>query len=132
MTTTPDANISTLAYQLSNIYGVTFLLSIGVCYATTEPKVLRSYVIALGIGDVGHFLATYLAMGHEVFVDVARWNFLAWANFAFSVFLLVNRIAYLLECLDCPRWMLRRNWLNNYCGQSSMVAVQKETELRSR
>ena len=82
---------------------MTFLLSIGVCYATTEPKVLRNYVIALGIGDVGHCLSTYLAMGHEVFVDVARWNFLAWANFAFSVFLLVNRIAYLLGMFGLPK-----------------------------
>lgn len=103
VTTTPDANISALAYQLSNIYGVTFLLSVGVCYATTEPKVLRNYVIALGIGDVGHCVGTYWAIGHEAFVDVAGWNFLTWANFAFSVFLLVNRVAYLLGGFGQPK-----------------------------
>lgn len=103
MTTTLDVNITTLAYQLSNIYGVAFLLSVGICYATTEPKVLRNFVIALGIGDMGHCLATYLAMGHEAFVDVAGWNFLTWANFAFSLFLLVNRVAYLSGVFGSPQ-----------------------------
>lgn len=100
-----------LANQLSNIYGVTFLLAVGVCYGTTEPKVLRNFVVALGIGDLGHCLATYLAMGHEAFLDVAGWNFLTWANFGFSFFLLVNRVAYLFGVFGVPNVDVRKKFV---------------------
>jgi hypothetical protein len=35
--------------------------------ATTEPRVLRNYLIGLAIADVGHVYATYLAMGWDAF-----------------------------------------------------------------
>ena len=84
-----------LAYQLGNVYFLLFLLGVGVCYTTSEPKVLRNYTIALAIADVGHVLATYLGMGWETFADVASWNAMTWGNVGVTVFLFVNRLVYL-------------------------------------
>lgn len=85
-----------LAYQLGNVYSLLCLVGVGVCHATTEPKVLRNYLIGLAIGDVGHVYATYLGMGWDAFANVAAWNALTWGNIGVTTFLFINRIAYLL------------------------------------
>jgi hypothetical protein len=84
-----------LAYQLGNLYLLLFLVGVGVCHATTEPKVLRNYLVGLAIADVGHVYATYLAMGWDAFANVGAWNALTWGNVGVTAFLFVNRIAYL-------------------------------------
>jgi hypothetical protein len=58
--------------------------------------VLRNYLCALAIADVGHIYATYDCMGHDRFVDVMNWNVLTWGNVGVTGFLLINRIAYLV------------------------------------
>ncbi|KAI9927931.1 hypothetical protein ASPWEDRAFT_173581 [Aspergillus wentii DTO 134E9] len=85
-----------LAYQLANVYGLLFLLGVGILHSTTEPAILRNYLIALAIADVGHVYATYLAMGTEAFLDVASWNAMTWGNVGITAFLFINRIAYFL------------------------------------
>ena len=84
-----------LAYQLANLYGLLFILGVAICYSTSEPKVLRNYLICLAIADFGHIYVTYLAMGWDAFVDVAGWNLLTWGNISITAFLFVNRLAYL-------------------------------------
>jgi hypothetical protein len=54
-------------------------------YTTTEPKVVRNYVIALLLGDIGHLAVTLYIMGYERFVDVSKWNALTWGNIAATV-----------------------------------------------
>ncbi|KAL4884730.1 hypothetical protein BJY04DRAFT_169854 [Aspergillus karnatakaensis] len=85
-----------LAYQLSNVYGLLALVGMGVLNATSEPKVLRNYLIALAIADVGHIYVTHLAMGPELFFDLRGWNVLTWGNVGVTGFLLVNRLLYFL------------------------------------
>ncbi|KAL4970051.1 uncharacterized protein BDV14DRAFT_164199 [Aspergillus stella-maris] len=85
-----------LAYQLANLYGLLAILGAGVIHATSEPKVLRNYLVALAVADVGHIYVTYLAMGPELFFDVAGWNVLTWGNVGATAFLFVNRILYFL------------------------------------
>ncbi|KAL4924875.1 uncharacterized protein BDV17DRAFT_294968 [Aspergillus undulatus] len=85
-----------LAYQLANLYGLLAVLGAGVLHATSEPKVLRNYLVALAIADIGHVYVTYLAMGPDVFLDVARWNVLTWGNVGVTLFLFANRILYFL------------------------------------
>ncbi|KAL4971775.1 hypothetical protein BDW66DRAFT_145463 [Aspergillus desertorum] len=85
-----------LAYQLANVYALLALLGAGVLYVTSEPKVLRNYLVALAIGDVGHIFVTYLAIGPEQFFDVRGWNALTWGNIGVTGFLLVNRLLYLM------------------------------------
>ncbi|KAJ5153249.1 uncharacterized protein N7482_009727 [Penicillium canariense] len=94
----PTAHPSSLAlaYQLGNLYSLLFLIGVAVLHTTTEPKVLRNYLIALAIADVGHVYATYLGMGWNAFVDVGAWNALTWGNIGATAFLFFNRVAYLL------------------------------------
>lgn len=95
----PTALTSTnrvLALQLGNCYGLVGLIGVGVLYATSEPKVVRNYIIACAIADVGHLWATYAAIGHESFMNVWSWNDMAWGNIGITASLLVFRILYLM------------------------------------
>jgi hypothetical protein len=85
-----------LAYQLANVYGLLAMVGVGVLHATTEPKVLRNYLVSLAIADIGHIYVTYLAMGWDLFFDVGAWNVLTWGNVGATGFLFVNRIMYFL------------------------------------
>jgi len=42
-------------------------------------------MIALLLGDIGHLTVTLYIMGYERFVDVSKWNALAWGNIAATV-----------------------------------------------
>lgn len=57
---------------------------------------LRNYLIALAIADIGHVYATYIAMGWDAFVDVGAWNALTWGNIGATGFLFVNRVLYFM------------------------------------
>ncbi|KAI4143862.1 MAG: hypothetical protein L6R39_004417 [Caloplaca ligustica] len=91
---TPTTQV--LALQLGNCYGLIALIAIGVLYSTNEPKVVRNYLVACAIADVGHLWVTYAVLGYADFVDVRGWNSLAWGNIGFTFFLFVMRIVYLL------------------------------------
>jgi hypothetical protein len=56
-----------------------------VLYTTTDPKVVRNYVIALLLGDIGHLAVTFYVLEYERFVDVSKWNAMAWGNIATTV-----------------------------------------------
>ncbi|KAL8679208.1 MAG: hypothetical protein Q9186_004505 [Xanthomendoza sp. 1 TL-2023] len=92
-----------LALQLGNCYGLLALIAIGVLYSTNEPKVVRNYLIACAIADVGHIWVTYNVLGFAKFVDVKGWNSLAWGNIGFTLFLFVTRVGYLAGVLGRDR-----------------------------
>lgn len=79
------------------------LIGLGVLYYTTEPKVVRNYIIACALADVGHLSATYSVIGREGFVDVGGWNHMAWGNIGITAFLLIVRIAYLIGLFGSDR-----------------------------
>ncbi|KAL4805537.1 hypothetical protein BDV18DRAFT_21131 [Aspergillus unguis] len=85
-----------LAYQLANLYGLLALIGAGILHATSEPKVLRNYLAALAVADIGHIYVTYLAMGPELFFDIGGWNVLTWGNVGVTGFLFGNRLLYFL------------------------------------
>lgn len=87
-----------LALQLGNCYGLIALIALGVLYSTTEPKVVRNYLVACAIADVGHLWVTYHVLGYANYVNVQRWNSLAWGNIGFTFFLFVTRVGYLTGC----------------------------------
>jgi len=89
-------SVSVLALQLGNVYLLLMMLGVAVCYTSSEPKVVRNYLIALAIADLGHIYSTYVGLGWDNFIDVQNWNNLAWGNIGASAFLFVNRILYLL------------------------------------
>ena len=43
-------------------------------YQTTEPKVVRNYVIALWIADIGHVGITFSGMDYNRLTDLPNWN----------------------------------------------------------
>jgi hypothetical protein len=61
------------------------LVGVGVLYATTEPKVVRNYLFALWLADIGHMGMTYYVLEHARFVDYTNWNAMAWGNIATTV-----------------------------------------------
>lgn len=92
-----------LALQLGNCYGLIGLIGVGVLHATNEPKVVRNYIIACAIADVGHLWATYAVIGRQAFVDVGSWNDMAWGNIGITAALLVFRVLYLMGFLGQDR-----------------------------
>ena len=79
------------------------MVGVGVLYATSEPKVVRNYVIALAIADIGHLVATASVVGYRHLFDVGSWNSMAWGNVGATTFLFVTRVAYLLGLLGKDR-----------------------------
>ena len=84
-----------IALQLANVYGLVGMIGIGVLYSTSEAIVVRNYLLACAIADVGHLWFTYEGMGYDAFVDVQGWNSLAWGNIGVTFFLFIVRVLYL-------------------------------------
>jgi hypothetical protein len=80
-----NQNTKMIAYQLGNLYLLLAMVGIAVLYTTTEPKVVRNYLIALAIADVGHVGITVYVMEYEKAIDFANWNSLAWGNIGATV-----------------------------------------------
>lgn len=72
------------------------MIGVGVLYSTSESVVVRNYLLACAIGDVGHLLATYHVIGHANFVGVRDWNKVAWGNIGVTAFLLFVRLLYFI------------------------------------
>ena len=89
-------SVSMIALQLGNVYFLLMMLGVAVCYTSSEPKVIRNYLIALAVADLGHIYVTYVGLGWDNFIDVANYNSMAWGNIGASAFLFVNRIGYLM------------------------------------
>ena len=58
----PTATDRILALQLGNVYGLLAMVGVGVLYATSEIKVVRNFLLACAIADVGHLYVTYAVM----------------------------------------------------------------------
>jgi hypothetical protein len=61
------------------------MIGVAVLYSTTEAKVVRNYVIALWLADIGHVVITCYVMGGEQAIDIANWNAMAWGNIGATV-----------------------------------------------
>lgn len=92
-----------IGYQLGNIYLLLMCLGVGVMYATSEPKVLRNYLIVLGIFDLTHIYAVSLGLGWDGFMNVWNWNALTWGNIVVTGLLFCSRVAYLAGYMGEPR-----------------------------
>jgi hypothetical protein len=67
------------------MYLLMCLVGIAVLNATTEPKVVRNYVIALWLADITHVLITGFGLGMARVMDVASWNSMTWGNIGATV-----------------------------------------------
>lgn len=84
-----------VAQQLGNAYGLLFMVGVAVLYTSTELAVVRNYLVALLIADVGHVGLTIVTLGADRFLSVGEWNAMTWGNVGFTAFLALTRIAYL-------------------------------------
>ncbi|KAK3388948.1 hypothetical protein B0T20DRAFT_424868 [Sordaria brevicollis] len=75
----------TTTRQLGNMYFLAFLVGVGVLYSSSEIKVVKSYLVALAIADVGHMMITAEALGWDGTVDVRGWNAMTWGNLGVTV-----------------------------------------------
>ncbi|KAL1882058.1 hypothetical protein VTK73DRAFT_2772 [Phialemonium thermophilum] len=89
-------NSRLVAQQLGNCYGLAFLISMAVLYTSTELPVVRNYLKALWLADIGHILLTYKTLHREGFLSIATWNAMTWGNIGVTLFLCMTRTAYLL------------------------------------
>jgi hypothetical protein len=106
-------NARLVALQLGNAYFLLFMVGVAVLYTTTELRVVRNYLWALWIADLGHIGLTAYALGFGNFIAFTQWNAMTWGNIGATVrttlsasknsrteskqaFLCLTRTAYLL------------------------------------
>ncbi|KAK2031242.1 hypothetical protein LX32DRAFT_650894 [Colletotrichum zoysiae] len=85
-----------VALQLGNLYLLLAMIGLAVLNLTSEVKVVRGYLVALWVADIGHIYACYHVLGLDRFLDVAHWNAMTWGNVGATAFLCLTRTAYLL------------------------------------
>lgn len=86
----------TTTRQLGNMYFLAFLVGVGVLHSSSEIRVVKNYLIALAVADLGHIMITAEALGREEMVDVKGWNAMTWGNLGVTMFLFLTRCAYLM------------------------------------
>ena len=74
-----------VALQLGNAYFLLCMLGVAILSSTSEPKVVRNYLVALWLGDIGHVGVTYSVLGPATVADLGSWNALAWGNIGATV-----------------------------------------------
>lgn len=82
---TYSANSRAVAWQLGNLYLLLAMIGLAVLNTTSEVKVVRSYLVALWVADIGHIAACYFALGQANFMDLGSWNAMTWGNVAVTV-----------------------------------------------
>ncbi|KAK7985086.1 hypothetical protein PG988_002708 [Apiospora saccharicola] len=88
-------NARLVALQLGNAYGLLMILGVAVLSTTTELKVVRNYLWALWIADIGHISITAYLLGYDRFMAFSAWNAMTWGNIGATAFLFLTRTAYL-------------------------------------
>jgi hypothetical protein len=82
---THSDNARLVALQLGNAYGLLFMVGVAVLYTTTELKVVRNYLWALWVADLGHVGLTAYLLGYDRFMAVGDWNAMTWGNIGATV-----------------------------------------------
>ncbi|KAM0276260.1 hypothetical protein ACHAQH_006935 [Verticillium albo-atrum] len=81
----PSDNGRVVTLQLGNIYLLLAMIGVAVLSSTTEVRVVRNYLVALWVADLGHLWACYYGLGYDRFVGVAQWNAMTWGNVGATV-----------------------------------------------
>jgi hypothetical protein len=84
-----------MAWQLGNCYLLLGLIGVFILNTTTELKVVRAYLFALWLGDIGHLAITMYAMGSSAVLDIGGWSATTWGNVGATLFLFTIRSLYL-------------------------------------
>ncbi|KAF2397450.1 hypothetical protein EJ06DRAFT_457566, partial [Trichodelitschia bisporula] len=90
-----DATSRLLAWQLGNCYLLLGLVGVFVLNTTRELSVVRAYIWALWLGDIGHVGLTLYALGWEKSLGFASWNPVTWGNIGITAVLFAVRTFFL-------------------------------------
>ncbi|KAF4965971.1 hypothetical protein FSARC_6280 [Fusarium sarcochroum] len=74
-----------VTWQLGNLYLLLAFIGVAVLSTTTEVKVVKAYLIALLLGDIGHVGFSSYGLGWERSMSPVKWNAMAWGNIAMTV-----------------------------------------------
>ncbi|KEY68679.1 hypothetical protein S7711_00553 [Stachybotrys chartarum IBT 7711] len=97
-----DGAIS-VALQLGNLYLLLGFCGLAVFLSSSEVKVVRSYLFALWLGDIGHVAFSSYSLGADKLLRPAEWNAVAWGNIGFTIFLFTIRSLYFIGALGPDR-----------------------------
>jgi hypothetical protein len=61
------------------------MLGVAVLYTSTELNVVRNYLWALWVADLGHIGLTAYSLGLDRFIAVSEWNAMTWGNVGATV-----------------------------------------------
>jgi hypothetical protein len=95
-----DATATLLAWQLGNAYLLLGILGVFILNTTTELKVVRAYLFALWLGDIGHVGLTLYAMGWEASMNTGAWTPVVWGNVGITAYLFLIRSFYFMGAFD--------------------------------
>jgi hypothetical protein len=70
--TTEGAVIVTM--QLGNLYLLMAFMGLFILNTTSEAKVVRAYLLALWLGDIGHVGLSLYGLGWEKAMSISDWN----------------------------------------------------------
>ena len=87
-------NSITVARQLGNAYLLLGFIGLSIFLSTSEVKVIKAYLFALWLGDIGHVFFCCQGLGWERVTSPSRWNAMFWGNAITTV-----RASYLLCCV---------------------------------
>jgi hypothetical protein len=95
-----DPTAKLITWQLGNCYLLFAFVGVFILNTTTELKVVRAYLFALWLGDIGHLGITLYAMGLDGILDFGNWSSVVWGNIGITFFLFIVRSLYLQGFLD--------------------------------
>jgi hypothetical protein len=80
-----------LTAQTANAYFVFALLALAFSW-TMHARSVKVYLLCVGLGDIGHMLATYKVLGGEVVFDPwEKWTVMVWGHLGIGMVLNVVR-----------------------------------------
>ncbi|EXK99143.1 hypothetical protein FOQG_01771 [Fusarium oxysporum f. sp. raphani 54005] len=84
-----------IAWQLGNLYLLLAFIGVAILSTTTENRVVRSYLFALWLADIGHVGFSSYGIGRDRLLNPPQWNAMTWGNVGMTLFLFLTRTAYL-------------------------------------
>lgn len=78
-------NSVVVAWQLGNLYLLMAFMGLFILNTTSEAKVVRSYLAALWLGDIGHVGFSCYGLGMARLMSPLEWNAMAWGNVVVTV-----------------------------------------------
>lgn len=74
-----------VAWQLGNLYLLMAFMGLFILRTTSEVEVVKAYLLALWLGDIGHIGFTAFGLGGERLMNMSEWNAVTHGNLPFTV-----------------------------------------------